>query len=177
MATYRQLLVLFGTAFTLVASARGDSPSLFTSTVLNGFNDASEKVVKLADALSDEQYAWRPGEGVRSSREVLLHIAGANFYFATMLGAKLPEGVNPRELEKTATTKAAVIAVLKQSIDVARSALQGISEADLATEIDLFGHKAPKARLVLLFDEHAHEHLGQLIAYARVNGVTPPWSM
>ena len=138
--------------------------------------DASGKVVDLGGAFSEEGFNWRPAEGVRSVREVLLHTASANFFLGSVLGAKIPDDVNPRELENTVEGKDEVLEVLKRSIDFASAAVKELPEEELATEVDLFGRKAPKMMAVMIIGAHANEHLGQLIAYARTNRIVPPWS-
>ena len=166
------LVTLFSFGLVFSVSAQ----STFHSTFLSSYDAATDKVMQLADAFSEDQYAWRPAEGVRSVSEAMMHVASANFFFASMLGSKVPDGINPRELEKTVTTKEDVQKMLKKSVMHARKAVENTSAESLEEEIDLFGNKAPKMRLVFLVSDHANEHLGQLIAYARSAGVVPPWS-
>lgn len=160
----------FGLAFNVSAQ------STFHSTFLSSYDAATDKVMQLADAFPEDKYSWRPAENIRSVSEAMMHVASANFFFASMLGAKTPEGVNPRELEKNITGKEEAMKMLKMSVELARKAVEKTSLASMEEEIDLFGNKAPRMRLVLLVGDHANEHLGQLIAYARSAGVVPPWS-
>ena len=168
-ATFIALLAI-GLAFPAAAQ------SSFSNAVLSSYDAATDKIVQLADAMPEDQYDWRPSEGVRSVKEALMHVASANFFFGSMLGASVPEGINPRELESSIESKEDAVKILKQSIDFARKAVDKVDGASLDEEIDLFGSKAPRTRLIVLVAEHAHEHLGQMIAYARSTGVTPPWS-
>ena len=163
-------VLTFGLVFSVSAQ------STFHNTFLSSYDAATDKVVQLAGAFSQEQYDWRPAEGVRSVSEAMMHVASANFFFASMLGAKTPEGINPQELESKVKSKEEASKMLKMSIEHARKAIEKTSVAALEEEIDLFGSKAPKMRLVILIGDHANEHLGQLIAYARSTGVVPPWS-
>jgi len=142
---------------------------------LGNFDDASDKLVALAEAVPQEKYTWRPADGVRSVSEVFMHVAGGNYFLPKFLGTPPPEGLG-REMEKE-TDKAKVVAALKQSIAHARGAIEKLDMADLGTEIDLFGNKATKGDALLILVGHAHEHLGQSIGYARSNGVVPPWSV
>ncbi len=167
------LVALFSFGLVFTVSAQN---STFHNAFLSGYDSATDKVMQLADAFSQDQYSWRPAEGVRSVSEAMMHVASANFFFASMLGAKTPEGVNPSELEKKVTSKEEAKKMLKMSIKLARKAVESTSAEALEEEIDLFGSKAPRMRLVILIGEHANEHLGQLIAYARTSGVVPPWS-
>lgn len=165
-------IALLTFAFVFTASAQ----STFHNTFLSSYDAATDKVMQLAGAFSEDQYDWRPAEGVRSVSEAMMHVASANFFFASMLGAELPEGINPQELEAKVKTKKEASKMLEMSIKLARKAVKNTSTAALEEEIDLFGNQAPKMRLVLLVGDHANEHLGQLIAYARSAGVVPPWS-
>jgi uncharacterized damage-inducible protein DinB len=140
--------------------------------LVRSFDDASGKLVSLAEAVPQEKYGWRPGEGVRSASEVFMHVAGGNYFLSGGLGVAMPEGLSP-EMEKE-TDKAKILAALKASNDHARAAIAGAS--DLGAEVELFGQKFTKADVVAILVGHVHEHLGQAIAYARANGVVPPWS-
>lgn len=146
------------------------------STVASELNDVEKKVVSLAEAMPQEKYDWRPAEGVRSVAEVYMHIAQGNYLLPSMAGTKPPAGMNLMTYDKAATNKTDVVAALHASFDHARKFVNGVSNADLAKEVDFFGQKKRIRDLLLLELEHSHEHLGQSIAYARMNGVKPPWS-
>ena len=149
----------------------------FQSDFLKVFDTAADKINGLAAAVPAEKYDWRPAEGVRSVKESLMHIAGASYFFASRLGSAMPEGMNPRELEKTVKTKEEAQKVLKQSFEHVRAAVEGVAADDLDTEITIFGSmNGSKRTVVLIVGDHMAEHLGQMIAYARMNGITPPWS-
>lgn len=150
--------------------------SVFQKAFLGRLASTNEKILSLAEAFSEEQYGWRPAEGIRSVKDTLLHTAAANYGIGSMLGATMPEGLDPWGLEKAIETKAEAIKTLRESIEFATAAIQHSSEEDLATTINLFGNPATKMTAALIIGEHANEHLGQLIAYARSTGVVPPWS-
>ena len=94
------------------------------------------------------------------------------------LGAEVPESMKGRNLEKELTSKEDALKVLKESIKLARDAVGALSsQTDMTKEIDWFdGSKKPMLAMVFVVSDHANEHLGQLIAYARSNEVAPPWS-
>lgn len=144
--------------------------------ILSQLEDAEKKIMALADAMPAEKYAWRPGEKIRSTGEVFMHLAGANYFLPTFWGVKPGEGINPREFEKSGSDKAKVISTLKASFEHVRKAIQGAAEADLGKQVDMFGSKRSIREAMMITATHAHEHLGQSIAYARMNGVAPPWS-
>lgn len=135
------------------------------------------KLIDLAKATPEEKYSWRPMEGVRSTSEVFMHVAGASYFFGgRFLGAAPPQGVNPGDLEKTVKTRDEVVANLEKAFEYARNAITGVSDAELEEEVDMFGRKTTKRAAIMTMVEHAAEHLGQSIAYARMNEITPPWS-
>jgi len=146
-------------------------------SILFQIDQARDKLIALAEAIPAEKYAWRPGEGVRSAGEVFNHVSGSNYFFPTLWGAKTPAGVDPRTFEKQLSgDKAKTVETLKQSFEQARKEIQAVPEADLGRKIKIFGNDATVRDAMLIIATHAHEHLGQAIAYARSNGVVPPWS-
>lgn len=134
---------------------------------------AADHAVQLVEAIPAEDYGWRPMEGVRSVSEAAMHMAGANYFFASLMGTPVPEGVDPRAMGSI-TDKDEVVAALKASLDHLHAALLAVE--DPSAEVDLFGNPGTVADAMLIVVGHVHEHLGQLIAYARSNEVVPPWS-
>lgn len=163
-------LLMFG------LSAQSTPASAFKQSYLSQLADTEKKIVALADAMPQDKYSWKPEEGVRSVSEVFMHIASANYGFMRPLGAKMPEGLD-RNMEKTVTEKPKVVETLKASFDFVRTTVDGLSDADLMKETKFIGGKMASYEAILFFmANHLHEHLGQAIAYARTNHVTPPWS-
>ncbi len=137
---------------------------------------ASGKVMQLAESLPAEKYSWAPAEGVRSFGEVFAHLASANYFFASKLGAKIPEGINMQTLEKDLKTKEQITAELKRSYDLAMDAVSKAKDADLSQKVEYpFPGEFTNMTSILILLSHSNEHLGQLIAYARMNDITPPW--
>jgi uncharacterized damage-inducible protein DinB len=145
--------------------------------------EVEEKVVGLANAMSLEQYGWRPGEGVRSVSEVFQHVAADNFLLAAPF-MEIPAWTEMdatdystvQAFENREIDRAQVIDEMKQSFAHLKSALETLTDAKLAEPVTLFGQTWSAHRLWILTVGHMHEHLGQSIAYARMNGVVPPWS-
>ena len=152
------------------------APAGTRESILFQIDQARDKLQSLAEAMPAEKYTWRPGQGVRSVGEVFAHVAAANYFLPTFWGAKVPAGVDPRSLEKDGGDKAKMIDTLKKSFDNLRQEIQAVPEADLGRKIKLFGQDATVRDAMMVLASHAHEHLGQSIAYARMNGVVPPWS-
>ncbi len=135
----------------------------------------SRQLVALAEAIPAEKYAWRPGDGVRSTSEVFMHAAIANFYLLSVTGPKMPPDLS-ESLEKTVTAKADVIAWLKRSLDAVKIAHAALKPGEVARSVKVNGRDATVDGMYLRIIVHANEHMGQLIAYARMNGIVPPWS-
>ena len=135
----------------------------------------SRQLVALAEAIPAEKYAWRPGEGVRSVSEVIMHVALTDYWLLSVTGPKLPAGLK-ENMEKTITAKAEVIDWLKRSLDAVKTAHTGIQPDDLARKVKVNGRNSTVDAMYLRIIVHANEHMGQLVAYARMNGIVPPWS-
>jgi uncharacterized damage-inducible protein DinB len=136
----------------------------------------SRQLVALAEAIPPEKFAWRPADGVRSTSEVFMHAAMANFYLLSITGPKMPADLNSQDLEKTVTAKADVIAWLKRSLNAVKTAHAGLKPGEVGRKVKVNGRDATVDGMYLRIIVHANEHMGQLIAYARMNGITPPWS-
>lgn len=154
----------------------GQAPAKgITEEMVAQFDDAASKILQLAEAMPQEKYGWRPGAGVRSVSEVYMHVVGANYLLPTFFGVKSPVEMKP-DMETAVTDKAQVLSALRESAEHVRKAIRGLSAADLDKPVTMFGQQTTYRGAVLLAVVHAHEHLGQSIAYARTNSVVPPWS-
>ena len=135
----------------------------------------SRQLIALAQATPAEKFSWRPAPGVRSTSEVYMHIVDANFYLLSVTGVKPPPDVT-ENMEKDFTSKAQVIAWLKRSLDAVKAAHAAATPKDLERKVKIEGRDATVDGIYLRIIIHANEHMGQLIAYARMTGVVPPWS-
>lgn len=138
--------------------------------------DAEKKLAALAEATPADKYAWRPADGVRSIGEVYLHVAVGNYFLSTFFGGKPPAGIDLRNLEKQGGDKAKTIETMKKSFEFVRAAINAVPEADFGKPVKLFDHEGTYREAFVIVAAHNHEHLGQSIAYARMNKITPPWS-
>ncbi len=160
------------------------SVSAFAQTVPEGLGQGydgelkhvTSQLIALAEATPAEKFAWRPSPGVRSTSEVYMHIAIANFYFLDVIGKqKMPSEIT-RNFEKSVTTKADVISWLKRALEAARTARSTETPATLARKVEFLKQDTTADAVYLRLIIHCNEHMGQLIAYARMTGVVPPWS-
>jgi uncharacterized damage-inducible protein DinB len=180
----RRILVLGAAVLTFAAGASAQAPAPPGASTATGFRaeyvaevDAvGKKLVELAQAMPADKYGWRPAPGVRSVGEIYVHVAVSDSTLPSFLGMKRMEGVS-RESEKAITDKAQIVALLEKSIANARAAGAAVTDADLDRKVKTYGDQEMTERQVLMrILVHMHEHLGQSIAYARMNGITPPWS-
>jgi uncharacterized damage-inducible protein DinB len=148
----------------------------FRSEVLAEVMIQEDKFTRLAEAIPAEKYTWRPAPEVRSFAEVFLHVSAANYNLYQLVGTPPPAGLDLKNLEKSTTDKAKVMATLKDSFAHAKKAITAMPDADLDKSLDWFGGKNTQRGILLFIVRHAAEHLGQSIAYARVVGIVPPWT-
>lgn len=141
-----------------------------------------KKVLALAEAAPEEKFAFRPSEKARPFGEVLAHLAMANRLIAD-LSERTPAPAEFRarveeqwRRERDPRTKAELLALLKQSFADVRARIQPLRAAQWNREIQLFGEKNTVRGAFIWLDAHLAEHVGQLIAYARMQGIKPPWS-
>jgi uncharacterized damage-inducible protein DinB len=135
----------------------------------------TEQLVALAEATPEEKFSWRPAPGVRSTSEVYMHIAEANFYLLSVTGPRMPADMK-EGMEKSVTAKADVISWLKRSLEAVKQAHLAVTPKDLQRKVHIADRDATVDGMYLRIIVHANEHMGQLIAYARMTGVVPPWS-
>ena len=168
-------------AATAVPAAAGDTAAApspgaaLRADFLGNFDYTIGHIRDLAGAIPADKYGWRPGEGVRSVAEVVGHVAAANYFLTSFLGVPMPEGMTGEDTKETDPAK--LRALLDASVDHVHKVVDGLSDADLDKQVEFFGRKMSERAVLLVALGHVHEHLGQLIAYARTNGVVPPWSV
>ncbi len=171
------LYILFATVvipFSLFAQ-QSESSSAFFSDVQSDLKESQEKIISLAEAIPADKYTWRPEEGVRSVSEVLMHIAGSNYFLLSFAGIKTPENAD-ENMGKDVTQKDKIVEALKTSFADLYNNLNQLNEGQLDNHVKMFGQDSSIRTVVFTEMGHLHEHLGQLIAYARMNKIVPPWS-
>ena len=165
------LVLLFVSPSAFIAKPSGDGP-VFVQEFNGQMDFVKGRLLQLAEAMPDAKYSWTPAEGVRTVGEVYIHAAEANYYLIAMM-----KGVKPdMDQEKGPTDKKTALSMLEKSFDAVKDAASKLTEVDLNKEVEAFGMKFSLRNFMITILNHNHEHLGQSIAYARMNGVTPPWS-
>jgi len=187
----RRLLAIFGLV-ALVMPAQDVRVSPARQELLGPFMGAAGECLALAKAVPEEKYAWRPMEGVRSFGEVFVHMAGSTLLFCSYAGMKPPpgpahdlaaiymkRGFEMPEIfasERAVKTKAQTVEIMDQAFHLARDMIRQMPDGDLEKPVEFFGQKITMRGLLIRMGDHLSEHLGQSIAYARVNHIVPPWS-
>lgn len=148
----------------------------FKEEYLAELSVAEDHLVRLAEVIPTELYTWRPTEGVRSVSEVFLHVAGSNFNLPRVLGVVPREGMVNRDYATSTTDKAEVVAALKEFFVFVRNGVEKLTETDAEKTVPWFDGQNTYRGVLYFMARHTGEHTGQVIAYARMNGVVPPWS-
>ena len=186
------LAAALGALLALPATAQQltGAPSLVTpatapvaADLLTDVSQVEAKMNGLARAIPADKYGWRPGPGVRSVSEVLMHVAADNWLLAAAVGhaADSATGIKgddfrtAQAFERRQVDRDAAMAELARSFTHLKRSLASTSTARMGEKVTLFGQSFTVQQSWILTTTHLHEHLGQLIAYARSNGIAPPW--
>jgi uncharacterized damage-inducible protein DinB len=172
----RVAMVLAALAVTAAPAAGQTATPSVRQEILRQFDASMRKFEALARAMPDSAYRWSPGEGVMPVARVFAHVARYNYYYpAEGLGAPPPAGVDVATMEAI-TDKARIVELLARSGEHVRTLASQGSDADWAAPTRLYNRDLARWGVLLQLVTHMNEHLGQSIAYARMNGVVPPWS-
>jgi uncharacterized damage-inducible protein DinB len=158
------------------AMASAAPTSGFRAEFLEEIAYYEQRYMRLAEAMPAEKYAWRPAEGVRSAGEVFTHITAANYGIARALGTPPPAGFDFKAITAISADKPKVLQAMKDSFAHFRGAIIALNEADAEKPQKMFNRSTTLRGSFIAITGHFGEHLGQSIAYARVNGVVPPWT-
>jgi uncharacterized damage-inducible protein DinB len=163
-------------AIAIAPTARAQDPLAGLWQGYDGeWQHVSGQLIALAEATPEKNFAWRPAPGVRSTSEVYMHIVRANFGLLSVTGPKMPDDLK-EDAEKTVTSKADVIRWLKRSLEAVKQAHLKETPQDLARKVRIEDRDSTVDWMYLRIIVHANEHMGQLVAYARMTDVVPPWS-
>jgi uncharacterized damage-inducible protein DinB len=165
-----------------VAPSFADEPKGFRADLLGQIAYVEKQILDLENAIPDKKMTWRPAKGVRSISEVYMHVALANYFLLSFVGIAPPEGISlgntdsAPDWEKSTTNKKEIAERMTSSFDFTKNAIKGMSDGDLEKQVEFFGQKLSARSMLMVLLSHLHEHLGQSIAYARMNNVVPPWT-
>ncbi len=146
-------------------------------------NDLQKKIIGLANAIPESAYGYRPSAPARSVGETLKHVVSDNYLIPIAMGKPAPsetgitsDFATAAAYEKKTMSKAEIVAALEASFTHLHQAMALTTDQNLGDTLTFFGQRWTRHRGMLLTTTHLHEHLGQLIAYARANNIVPPWS-
>jgi uncharacterized damage-inducible protein DinB len=175
----RQSLVILALAALLVPAwaAAQDMPTGIRGEMIASMKDAGGKIEELAAAIPDGKFTWKPSKDVRSAGQVFLHVVQANYMIPAFYGVQSTMSKDDlMKLDSQTMEPAKIRQMLKDSYVWAEKSIMDTPDSDLETQVEFFGMKMTKRAAMLLLTSHSHEHLGQAIAYARSNNITPPWT-
>jgi uncharacterized damage-inducible protein DinB len=172
---------LLGTAAHAAPAAAPAAKGPFQRDLLGVYSFGEKQVMQLLDAVPQNKFTWRPGPGVRSVAEAFLHIAFANYGLTKSATGKEPPAdagfeMNPAKWDKKTTDKAEIKKILEKSFAYVHEVMSSVPDADLDKMVKFFGHDMSVRSVLIILVGHLNEHLGQEIAYARMNKIVPPWS-
>lgn len=173
---------LTGLVLSLSAVPLLQAQGSLASDLMKDIGEVETKLVGLAKAIPVDKYGWRPGQGVRSVGELFMHVSADNYLIPAAAGTPAPAATGVKgddyktamAFEKRPLDRDATIRELEASFAHLKSALG--ATGDMGKTVKLFGQDHTLQQVWILTATHLHEHLGQAIAYARTNGVVPPWS-
>lgn len=174
--------VLFAVLLFAGSLAFADEPKGFRADLLGQIEYVQKQIVDLENAIPDKKMTWRPAKGVRSISEVYMHVVFANYLLAKFAGVELPSDVmlpafsEMGKAEAATTNKKEIANKLTKSFEFLKASIKGMSDEDLEKPVTFFGQETNVRGMLLTAFAHHHEHLGQSIAYARMNGIVPPWT-
>lgn len=165
------------------AAPASAAPTGLVADLLRDVGQVERKMIGLAKAVPADKYPWRPGAGIRSIGDLVMHVTADNHFFPAILGTPADpatgitaEFKTAQAFEQRKLSRDSAIVELERSFAFLKKSLAATPEAKLTDKVSMFGQQFTVQQAWLLATVHLHEHLGQFIAYARSNDVKPPWS-
>ena len=170
------LATLLFVAINSVSNANPPDQPVFVQEYIGQMNFIEGRLLELEGAMPQELMGWEPADDVRNTAQVYLHVAEANYFLLSYITGEKMEG-EFGTIEKSTTNKEEIAKTLKDSFTAIKEAAAKLTEDDLNKVVETpFGMDMSLRNFMISLLNHDHEHLGQGIAYARMNGITPPWS-
>jgi uncharacterized damage-inducible protein DinB len=156
-------------------------PAAAAADVLFSLASLESEIMQLAEAVPEAKYSWKPGPGVRTFQQVLLHIAYGNHLILNIAQGAEPDDIKKTidengKIEQGPISKEKTLRSLTETFGEIHAYLDDVRAQALTRDMEFFGQKTTRRGILIWLDTHMGEHLGQAIAYARMNGITPPWS-
>ena len=152
------------------SAAQNNPLSAFNKHVYEGVKTI---LLRSAEKMPEENYAFKPTDAVRSYGRIIGHVADAQYLFCSaVLGEKNPAP----KIEQTKTSKADLVAALKDAIAYCDRAYDGLTDASASQTVTFFGGDTPKLGVLNVNAMHSIEHYGNLVTYMRMKNIVPPTS-
>ena len=178
----RHAVAAIATATLLATPCDAQHRTGLMGDLIRDVNDLQDKLTSLAKELPADKYSWRPTADTRSVGEVMLHVAADNYFIPAELGVKpdaatrITDYPSTIAYEKQKLSRDEILAQVDKSFAHLVKAMADTPDAKLDETVPFFGQQMSRRRVWILTVTHLHEHLGQMITYARSNSVVPPWS-
>ncbi|MBX2820945.1 MAG: DinB family protein [Rhodothermaceae bacterium] len=173
---YLKIKILVLTLLIAFPVSAQETPGGLEEGFLGRYNYAANRLVRLAEALPEDVFTWKPNETGMTVEHVFMHIIRYNYeYPERNLGITSPADIDLDKLESM-KGKETVLNYLKPSLDYARKVLVEMPEEDRQKIVELYGNDTQAWNVFYQLQVHMAEHLGQLMAYTRMNDIVPPWS-
>ena len=175
------LLAVFLPLFALAqekAAAPAPAPPAAAANPITDHNEhlyggATKILLRAAESMPEEHYAFRPVESVRTFGQIVGHIADSQYLFCSnVVGEKSPRP----EIEKNKSSKAELLAALKDAFGYCERAFETLDDTKSAEVVPLFRSKTPRLGVMTVNTVHAIEHYGNLVTYMRMKNIVPPTS-
>jgi uncharacterized damage-inducible protein DinB len=171
--TTKRFLVL---AMFLPSVALAQNGAAVRDEMMRHFEESMSKFISLAAAMPADKFNWKPSEPAMPVGHVYAHVARYNYWYLSN-EMKLPAapGIGLDTVEAM-RNKDQLVALLRNSRDYVRKSLAAMPAGGMDAPSSIYGRAAPQWAILVQLVAHMNEHLGQSIAYARANNITPPWS-
>jgi uncharacterized damage-inducible protein DinB len=164
-------LTMLGQAQTQAPMSAPANPITLSEKGIYSF--ISGAVVKAAEKMPEENYSFKPTPEVRSFGQLVGHVADANYMFCSQASGEANPG---KDVEKTKTSKADLVAAVKDAVAYCNKSFAGMDDAKGSQMIKMFGFNLAKLTVYSLNTAHTDEHYGNMVTYMRLKGIVPPTS-
>jgi uncharacterized damage-inducible protein DinB len=148
-----------------------DNPPVPFNKLAYGFVKAN--LLRSAEKMPEENYGFKPTEAVRSFGQIIGHVADSQYYFCSVARGEKNPGL---KIEQTKSSKADLVAALKDAIAYCDKAYDGMTEASASEIVKLMGRDMPRRDVLTANAMHGVEHYGNLVVYLRMKNIVPPSS-
>lgn len=160
-------------ALPALTQEKQSSANPFSTINEHGFERTKGILLRSAEKMPEENYSFKPVDSVRTYGQIIGHLADAQYLFCSIVSGEKNPGLN---IEKTKTSKADLIAALKEGLAYCDKVYDSMTDAESLKLVKFFGNDMPKNALLQINVGHNMEHYGNLVTYMRMKGIVPPTS-